>query len=387
MRFARLAFLMSLLALVLAPIAAALAFTDASYNTPVGVTGQPYSHKFEIRLGGGCDPYRYTILSGQFPPGLTFVTEGKGSGTVGGTPTTAGSYSFWLEGKDTPAACGDPLRTPATTQREFTIKILQGLNILQNALNPKATFLNEPYSFQLSADGGGSQVWSVKSGSLPAGMGLASNGVISGTPTATGDFTFVVQVSDGSRSDSETYTLTVVQRLKITAVSPAGEVGVPFAVGLKSTGGRPANTWSVIQGTLPNGLTLNPATGEITGTPAGPGTYPLKVQVTDSLGLTDTVDVPLKVAARLAVVKKPLRALKVGSPYTAKLAARGGVSPLKWNVLGGKPGFLPAGIKFNSRTGVFSGTPTKAGIYRLRIQAVDKLRVKSAIGIILKVNA
>jgi hypothetical protein len=132
---------------------------------------------------------------------------------------------------------------------------------------------------------------------------------------------------------------------------------------------------------------LNPATGEISGKPAVAGSYPLKVQVTDTLGLTASLDVPLTVAAKLAVVKKPLPTAKVGSRYAAKLGTTGGVGPLKWNILGGKPGFLPAGIKFNARTGAFSGTPKKAGVYRLRLQVVDKLGVKSAIGILLKVKA
>jgi hypothetical protein len=109
--------------------------------------------------------------------------------------------------------------------------------------------------------------------------------------------------------------------------------------------------------------------------------------VTDTLGLTATLDVPLTVAAKLAAVKKPLPAAKVGSLYRAKLGATGGVAPLKWNILGGKPGLLPAGIKFNAKTGAFSGTPTKAGVYRLRMQVVDKLGVKAAIGILLKVKA
>jgi hypothetical protein len=276
----------------------------------------------------------------------------------------------------------------SSAQREFSITIVQGLTIKQNALSPKATFLNEPYSFQLSADGGGNQVWSIKSGSLPAGVALSSSGLISGTPTATGDFSFVVQVTDTNRTDTETYSLTVVERLKIAApASAAGEVGVPYALALTSTGGRPAVTWSLLQGALPTGLALNPATGEISGKPAVAGAYPLKVQVTDTLGLTATVDVPLTIAAKLAVVKKPLPAAKVGKLYKATLKATGGVGPLKWNILGGKPGLLPAGIKFNARTGAFSGKPRKAGVYRLRMQVVDKLGVKSAIGILLKVSA
>ena len=65
----------------------------------------------------------------------------------------------------------------------------------------------------------------------------------------------------------------------------------------------------------------------------------------------------------------------------------GGVAPVKWNILGGKPGLLPAGIKFNARTGAFSGTPNEGGRLPPADAGVDKLGVKSAIGIILKVNA
>lgn len=384
MRFTKILVVVVLGALVIVPAALALRFTDDSYNFPVGETGKAYSKQLDGT--GGCGPalpYQYKILAGSLPTGLSLSS----SGLISGTPAVGGEWSFWVELRDQ-----DPPSQSwcivSSAQREFSITVVQGLNIQQNALSPKATFLNEPYSFQLSAEGGGSQVWSIKSGSLPAGMGLSSNGLISGTPTATGDFTFVVQVTDTNRTDTETYTLSVVERLKIAAPpSAAGEVGVPYALALKSTGGRPAVTWSLLQGTLPAGFVLNPATGEITGTPTVAGAYPLKVQVADTLGLTATVDVPLKVAARLAVVKKPLPAAKVGKLYSAKLKVTGGVLPLKWNILGGKPGFLPAGIKFNAKTGAFSGTPTKAGVYRLRMQVVDKLGIKSAIGIILKVSA
>jgi len=384
MRFTKILVLVVLGALVIVPAALAIRFTDESYNPPIGETGKAYS--FQFNGAGGCGPalpYQYKLLSGALPPGLSLSS----SGLVSGTPTVGGGWSFWVELSDQ----NPPSQSwcvPNSAQREFSITVVEGLNINQNALSPKATFLNEPYSFQLSASGGGSQVWSIKSGSLPAGMGLSSNGLISGTPTATGDFTFVVQVTDTNRTDTETYTLSVVERLKIAAPgSAAGEIGVPYALALKSTGGRPAVTWSLREGALPTGLVLNPATGEITGTPTVAGAYPLKVQVTDTLGLTATVDVPLTVAARLAAVKKPLPAAKVGKLYNAKLKATGGVGPLKWTILGGKPGFLPAGIKFNAKTGVFSGTPTKAGVYRLRMQVVDKLGIKSAIGILLKVSA
>jgi hypothetical protein len=381
MRFTKIVLIFTVVALIVAPAALAIRFTDESYNPPVGETGKPYS--FQFGGAGGCGPalpYQYKLLGSSLPPGLTMSS----SGLISGTPTQGGGFSFWVELSDQ----NPPSQSwcvVSSAQRQFSITVVAGLIIQQNSLKPAAT--NTPYNLQLTASGGGSQVWSVKSGQLPAGVTLSSSGLISGTPTTVGDSNFVVQVTDVNRTDTETYTLSVVQQLKITAPgSTASEVGVPFSLALKSTGGRPANTWSV-EGTLPPGLSLNAATGDITGTPTAAGAHPVKVRVTDSLGLTDTLDVPLTVAAKLSVVKKPLPAAKVGRAFRAKLATRGGVGPLKWNILGGRPGLLPAGIKFNVKTGSFSGTPRKAGLYRLRMQVVDKLGVKSAIGIILKVSA
>ena len=73
--------------------------------------------------------------------------------------------------------------------------------------------------------------------------------------------------------------------------------------------------------------------------------------------------------------------------YKVRLRATGGVLPRKWTLLGGLPGFLPPGIKLDRKTGAITGTPRKAGVYRLRMQVVDKLGARSAAGFILKVTA
>jgi hypothetical protein len=218
-------------------------------------------------------------------------------------------------------------------------------------------------------------------------MSLSSSGLVSGTPTATGDFTFQVRATDSGRSDTETYTLSIVEPLRVNNASPAGaEVGAAFALTPNASGGRPGYTWSV-QGSLPAGLTLNPATGAITGKPGAPGTFPFKLVVSDTVGLTQTTDVNLTVAAHLAIAKKPLRVAKVGSRYSVRLLAIGGVTPRQWNILGGRPGFLPKGLKLNRATGLISGTPTQSGTFRLRLQVVDRLGVKAAAGFVLKVKA
>jgi hypothetical protein len=381
MRLIKVFFVTAVLALIVVPVALAIRFTDESYHPPVGYTGQAYSWSFTG--AGGCGPalpYQYKVLSGSLPPGLTLDT----SGLVHGVPTQGGDYSFWVQLSDEnpPSASWC---VPKTAEREFTIRIQQGLNIIQNALSPKATFLNQPYSFQLTAEGASTPTWSVVSGALPAGLTLnSSSGLITGTPTATGAFTFKVQVTDGSRTDSETYTLTVVEPLKIATPKTVAEAGLQFQLGLQASGGSPGYTWS-LEGNLPSGVTFDALTGEIRGTPNTAGSYPLKLTVKDQLGLSETTDVNLLVAAHLAIMKRPLAIAKVGSRYSGRFLARGGVLPRRWNLLGGRPGSLPPGIKLNRRTGQLSGTPTKPGIYRLRMQVVDKLGVKSAAGFVLKV--
>jgi hypothetical protein len=401
MRISRLLLLFALAAAVagvVVPSAGALTFPDeicpVAQGTvikvcPPGEVSKPYSMQIKGREGTGCVPYVRFKSVGTMPPGLSISS----SGLISGTPTNAGEWTFWIEMQDIPSWEGGVFwcADDKSTEKQFSIAIAPGINILQNSLNPKVAFLNKPYpGFQLSASGvSGAQTWSLKSGALPPGMSIGSNGVVTGTPTAAGDFTFVVQVSDGGRSDSETYTLTVVEELKITqAKAPASEIGQPFVMELKATGGRPALAWSLAGGTLPAGLTLDAAAGVIGGKPALAGSYPLKLAVTDQLGLTQTADVTVNVAPKLAVVKKALPVIKIGKLYKARVLATGGVTPRKWTILGGLPGFLPTGIKFSAKTGQFSGIANgKIGVYRLRLQVTDKLGVKSSLPVVLKVVA
>ena len=120
MRLARTFFVLVVLALVAVPAAYALRFTDDSYNMPTGYVGQPYSKQFDG--AGGCGPalpYQYTLIDGALPPGLSLSF----SGLISGTPTSPGSYSFWvnLSDQDPPSASWC---RPASSQREFTITVL-----------------------------------------------------------------------------------------------------------------------------------------------------------------------------------------------------------------------------------------------------------------------
>jgi hypothetical protein len=96
----------------------------------------------------------------------------------------------------------------------------------------------------------------------------------------------------------------------------------------------------------------------------------VKLTVTDSLGLTDTVDVTLVFAPRLAVKTSAVRPVKAGRAFTLRLTATGGVEPRTWKLVRGS---LPAGLRFSQRTGALSGTPRHAGKSTLVVQVTDKL--------------
>src|SRR5512132_1689499 len=122
MRFTRVFLLVVVLALVAVPAALAIRFTDDSYFMPTGTVGQSYSKTFGG--AGGCGPalpYQYTVISGALPPGLSLSF----SGTISGTPSAAGRFSFWVDLSDQhpPSAswCA-----PAQAQREFTITVVGG---------------------------------------------------------------------------------------------------------------------------------------------------------------------------------------------------------------------------------------------------------------------
>ena len=179
---------------------------------------------------------------------------------------------------------------------------IQELNIsISAALSPlEITTISLPggeegvsYIATLEATGGITPYTWTCSGTRPGGLGLDSvTGIISGTPTANGVFTFTVQVDDSdSQSDTQELSISIdaaVSPLEITTTNlPNGEEGIGYSTVLEATGGIMPYTWTW-SGTLPGGLGLDAVTGTISGTPTATGNYSLTVQVDDSDSQSDT---------------------------------------------------------------------------------------------------
>jgi hypothetical protein len=175
-------------------------------------------------------------------------------GTIRGTPTAAGSYTFSVRVTD---------RVGATATRGYSLTINAAVVIETSSLAD--ALIGAPYSQQLRADAGTPPyLWSLTSGALPDGITLDSAGSLSGTPAAVGSFGFTLRVADGSRAFSERqFQITTAAGLIITTapVLPPATVGLQYGQSLEAAGGRAPYVWSISSGGLPAGVTLNTATG------------------------------------------------------------------------------------------------------------------------------
>jgi hypothetical protein len=318
-------------------------------------------------------------------------------GLITGTPSAAGQTIPWVELHDKlPSQGGNSwCGADVPSQRQFIFNVRPGLAIQQQSV-PGGT-INKPYSQQLSVASVSSlnpltstpttATWVVQSGALPPGVTLSSAGLLSGTPTAEGSFTFVVRADSGGVSDTETETLTVRQPLAVnspfaSAAPPKAEVGIPFSVPQSATGGSGKFTWALAQGgALPAGLALG-ADGTVSGTPTVAGRFSFTLTLSDSESRSVNVNVTLVVAQRLAFRSLRLPAATAGHAYRAKIATVGGVAPKTFTIRGK----LPRGVTFSKKTGILLGTPRAAGTFRVTVQVVDSLHAKAAAKLTLSVT-
>jgi hypothetical protein len=310
----------------------------------------------QLTVTGGTSPYTWSVSTGTLPPGLTL---GASTGLLSGTPTTAGTYSFTVKVTD---------HSGLSDNVPVTMTIIAGPSL--NFPAPPPGWTHTVYGDTLTESGGTAPfTWSVSSGSLPAGISLSADGNLSGTPTATGTFSFTVQVTDASsQSATEATSITVSAGVSTTFAAPPGAVvNTAYTDILTATGGTTPYTWSVNSGSLPPGITLTSA-GVLAGTPTTAGSYIFAVNVTDANNGIATTSITLVVAGTLSLGFPAPPSGTVGAAYTDTLTAAGGTTPYTWSV---SAGTLPAGITLNASTGVLSGTPTVTGTSSFTIKVTD----------------
>lgn len=274
--------------------------------------------------------------------GNDLVTFDLSAGTVIASPTLATSLigALAVRGPQAPTITS-PLSATATVGQQFTYQIVTN--------NPATAY----------------------SGStLPSGLSLDTNtGVITGAPSASGSASLSIGASNSSGSDSKTLTLTINPApppntpVITSGTAATGKTNSPFSFQITATGVTSAA--SVTATGLPANLTLNSATGLISGTPASNGSFEVNLTLTDNgntvigtLQLTFTSDPNFPI-----ITSPPSAYLTPGQPFSYTVTAPGNGSSQTTFTISGP---LPPGLTFDPNTGEISGTYNPGGLSRLR---------------------
>jgi len=256
--------------------------------------------------------------------------------------------------------------------------LLAQLNITTNSSDLTGV-VNQPYNKQLMATGGsGSYQWGFD-GMLPPGVNSKPDGSLSGTPTATGNFSFTAVVSDQQTQQSTFKQLTIVitQTAPVTITTPSplpgADANSQYNVTFTATGGKAPYHW-LLSGSIDPGLSFDPNAGSISGKPVAANVYKFSVQAIDSASAASpATPFTLTVNPALGIVdSSPLPSRTVGIQFALALRATGGDQAYKFSVqttpFNQNP--LPPGVNL-SAGGVLSGTPTQPGTYNFTVILMD----------------
>jgi|GEM_PF-1956557 len=160
------------------------------------------------------------------------------------------------------------------------------------------------YNFQFTATGLPAPTWSVTEGSLPPGLTLSADGVLSGMPTQVSPFTFTVTAANSRGTSSRQVTVSIVATGTAPVISSANPLpvldGTAFNFRFEANAIPPVQLWAVVGGeeNLPPGLTLDPTTGVLSGIPIFSDNFSFEVTATNSAGPSAPQQVNLRVNAR-----------------------------------------------------------------------------------------
>jgi hypothetical protein len=353
----------------------------------------------------------WSISGGTLPKDLKFSTTVPGK--LIGIPSESGTFNFTVKA----ALIGSP---GIYAERALTLTINPKPQILTTSL--PVGIIGKGYNYQITMTGG-TAPFSWSSSAMPTGL-VFSSGVIFGTPTTSVNQPIKVTLTDSTGATAtfidlkgaETSLPLIINNALDIATTTTGAdspynatAGSYYSFTFGASGGIAPYTWAVTGGALPPGLTIQPNSGGISGTPATttPGKYVFNVQVTDSTGNAITKLYTLIVAPPLNINTGALQAWTVNSgKYSQELIASGGSEPYVWSWQGNPvqtttatgtvstPGALPDGLSLTSATDssgnihwYISGTPSKAGTYQLLMKVMDANTASATSVINLQVNS
>ena len=294
--------------------------------------------------------------SGDIPPGLSVSSNG----TISGTPTESGTYTFALRGYNF---------VNSVTTESYTYTVQAAPAFVDDSNYTSTMLYGSQVSLSSSATGA-SLTYSLYSGELPAGLSLNSEtGVVSGRTTESGVFTYRIQVANNSGSaTSQTSTITVRKAPTFTNTGIVSRLnkGVPYTFDFKAPA-YPAPTYSVVSGALPTGMALSASRGELTGTPTVGGSFTFTIRASNEIDNAEIEKTVTVSAAPRAVDVNLLLEILCGSSYADAIEYESYPAP-SYSVV---EGALPPGLLLGESTGSVIGIPTRGGLFNFKLRVTN----------------
>ena len=295
----------------------------------------------------------FAVTSGSLPTGLAIDAS---SGAISGTPTAGGVSAFTV-------TATNGARTAAASLSYTVSAAPTALNYTTPATYPEQSLITPNLP---NPSGGAPTSYAVTLGTLPTGLVLnSSTGIISGTPAGPTASPVSVTIT-GTNSYGGVFEVVVIT---VSPIAPTSlnyttpntyTNGTAITANLPNPLGGTPTSYVVSSGILPIGLSINPTTGVLSGTPTAPTAGLVQVTIRGSNGtglITQTISITVNDTAPTALNYTTPNTYTDGTPILVNNPNPTGGTPSSYAITGGA---LPAGLTLNATTGVISGTPAGA---------------------------